>query len=91
MSRRHQRRQKVNIPKFEFAIHADETKGPNRVTTDSVRAVRFFEKTKQRGVIDAVCRVRHMPSGLVFETTFLSELNHFIGTVVEHVNSNGQN
>ena len=72
--------------KFLFEIHADKTRGPNRVTGDPEKAVRYFNTMIHRGWTDTMIgRATHRASGLVFETDSAEDFSEFIGRVVKHV------
>jgi hypothetical protein len=81
MSKRKLDRKSAN---FEFALHADTEKGPNRVTFEPERAVKFFKKLKARDKYSAA-KVKHLYTNLVWETDDVEELEHFISTVVKTV------
>ncbi len=78
---------KRSTAKWEFSIHLDYNKGPNRITFDPASAERFFKKVlKNNAKLDTiVVKVKHLPSSLVWETDDPGELNEFIHTVVDRI------
>jgi len=73
-----------NNAKWEFSIHLDYNKGPNRITFDPTSAERFFKKVLKRNpMVDTITtRVKHLSSGLIWETDDPGELNQFIHNIV---------
>lgn len=73
--------------KWEFSIHADPEKGPNRVTFDPAEAERYFKKILKRSLKleDPIVKVVHLPTKLLWETDDPKELNHFINVLVHKV------
>jgi hypothetical protein len=78
---------KRSSAKWEFSIHLDYNKGPNRITFDPSSAERFFKKVlKSNPSLDTMTvKVKHLSSNLVWETDDPGELNEFIHTVVDRV------
>jgi len=72
--------------KWEFSIHLDADKGPNRITYDPSEAERFFKRLCKRNpeADDAVVRALHIESNLVWETDNSAELNYFVQNLVNY-------
>jgi hypothetical protein len=72
---------------WEFSIHLDYRKGPNRITFDPTSAERFFKKVLKRNPeVDSITvKVKHLNSNLVWETNDPGELNQFIYTIVNRI------
>jgi hypothetical protein len=73
--------------KWEFSIHVDSKKGPNRVSFDPEKAQTFFKKLVKTVSFpcEPIVKVKHLPSGLVWETDDYQELNEFICVLVNRV------
>jgi hypothetical protein len=73
--------------KWEFSIHVNPDKGPNRVCFDPSEAQRFFRKVTRNNKLklDPLAKVKHLPTGLVWETEDAEELNEFICVLVDRV------
>jgi hypothetical protein len=73
--------------KWEFSIHVNPDKGPNRICFDPAEAQRFFKKVIKRAQfpIEPLVRVKHLPTSLVWETEDYEELNEFIHVLVDRV------
>lgn len=78
---------KRNRANFEFTIHLDINKGPNRTTYEPNKASQFFKKMVKRnqGVTTMGVKVKHLASNLVWETDDPTELEYFNSTFVESV------
>lgn len=76
-----------NTAKFEFSIHQNINKGPNRVTFDPNRAIKFFSGlNKKHPNCDTLgARVKHLDSGLVWETDNPKDLIYFVDNIVFYV------
>jgi hypothetical protein len=72
---------------WEFSIHVNPDKGPNRVCFDPTEAQRFFRKTlkSNRLKTEPLDKVKHLATGLVWETEDYEELNEFICVLVDRV------
>lgn len=72
--------------RFLFQIHADKNRGPNRVTGDPEKAIRYFNTMIHRGWTETMIgRAIHKASGLQFETDSAEDFNEFIQRVVKNV------
>jgi hypothetical protein len=69
---------------FEFAIHQNLDKGPNRICFEPEKALSFFRRIKAKEKYAGI-KVKHLYTGLVWETDDAEDLKNFIDTVVETV------
>jgi len=78
-------RLKRSNAKWEFSIHLDAERGPNRVTFDPNEAKRFFTKLRRKHkTLDClVVKVVHLDSKLSWETDDPEELAYFIDNLVQ--------
>jgi hypothetical protein len=76
-----------NKAKFEFKIHSNINKGPNRTTFDPDKAVQFFQKLAKKDYTSNTLgvRVKHLDSGLVWETDNPKDLIYFVDNIVFYV------
>jgi hypothetical protein len=72
---------------WQFGIHLNYDKGPNRITFSPDEALRYFKKILRRNPeVDTVAvKVMHLPSQLVWETDDPEDLNEFIHVLVNRV------
>jgi hypothetical protein len=75
------KRQNAN---FEFSLHQNLDKGPNRITFDPDVALKFFKKLKAKED-EAGAKVKHICTGLVWETDEPEDLAYFINRVVASI------
>jgi hypothetical protein len=73
--------------KWEFSLHLDYNKGPNRITFTPHTAEKFFKKLQKRAIdtMTLSAKVKHLESGLVWETDDPDDLSQFIEKIVNKV------
>jgi len=78
---------KRNNANFEFTIHLDRDKGPNRTTYEPNKAIQFFKKLHKNNpkCETLAAKVKHLSSELVWETDTPDDLAYFCNTFVATV------
>jgi hypothetical protein len=76
-----------NNAKFEFRIHQNINRGPNRITYNPDQAIKFFSKLSKKQINSDTLgvKVKHLDSGLVWETDNPKDLIYFVDNIVFYV------